>query len=154
MRLLLVLGLLLSLAPSQALAQSAEDPVETVRAFYAKDNIRAYGFYSKRLKGLFVRDDKAAKKRGDGLGSIDFAFYVNGQDTEDGWQKTLHLELLSRQDTRAEVKATFKNFTQQDLRYSLVLEKGRWLIDDVRSTGQDAWQLSKLFQPAAGGGSP
>lgn len=153
MRLLLVLGLLLSLAPSQALAQSADDPVETVRAFYAKDNIRSYEFYSKRLKALFVRDDKAAKKRGDG-GSIDFAFHVNGQDTEEGWQKTLHLELLSRKDKRAEVKATFKNFMQQDLRYTLVLEKGHWLIDDVRSTGESAWQLSKLFEPAAGGGSP
>jgi hypothetical protein len=151
MRLLLVLGFLLSLAPSQALAQSANAPVETVRAFYAKDNIRAYGFYSKRLKGLFVRDDKEAKKRGDSLGSIDFAFYVNGQDTEAGWEKTLHLELLSRDGLRAEVKAAFKNFTPQDLRYTLVQEKGRWLIDDVRSTGANSWQLSKLFEPAAGG---
>lgn len=78
MRLWLVLGLLFFLAPSQALAQSAKEPVETVRAFYAKNSIRAYEFYSKRLKGLFVRDDNEARKRGDGQGGIDFAFHVNG----------------------------------------------------------------------------
>ncbi len=146
MRLLLVLGLLLFIVPSQALAQSADDPVETVRAFYAKDSIRAYGFYSKRLKSLFVTDDRESKKRGDELGSINFAFYVNAQDTEDGWEKTLRFELVSRKDKRAEVKVTFKNFTPQDLRYSLVLEGGHWLIDDVRSVGEPPWRLSALFK--------
>jgi hypothetical protein len=141
-----VLALLLSLIAAPALAQSAEDPIESVRAFYAKDDIRAYGFYSKRLKGLFLRDERKAKQNGDELGSIDFAFYVNGQDTEDDWQKTLRLELLSRKGKRAEVRATFKNFTPQDLRYSLVLEGGKWLIDDVRSVGENPWRLSTLFK--------
>ncbi|WP_224248016.1 DUF3828 domain-containing protein [Hyalangium gracile] len=152
MRSLFVLGLLLSLVASPALAQSAQDPVETVRAFYAKDNIRAYEFYSKRLKGLFVQDQKQSEKTGE-MGSIDFAFHVNAQDTEDGWQKSLRLELLSRKGKRAEVKATFKNFTPQDLRYSLVLEGGRWLIDDVRSVGEVSWRLTEIFQPAKDGKS-
>ncbi|WP_224368896.1 hypothetical protein [Hyalangium versicolor] len=151
MRLWLVLGLLFFLAPSQVLAQSAKDPVETVRAFYAKDSIRAYEFYSKRLKGLFVRGDKEVEKRGDGQALIDFDFRVNGQDTKDGWEKTLHFELLSREDKSAEVKATFENYTPQEVRYSLVLEKGRWMIDDVHSTGKDTWRLSKLLEKALSG---
>jgi hypothetical protein len=141
-----VLALFLSHLAAPALAQSAEDPIESVRAFYAKDDIRAYGFYSKRLKGLFLRDERKAKQNGDELGSIDFAFHVNGQDTEDDWQKTLRLELLNRKGKRAEVRATFKNFTPQDLRYSLVLEGGHWLIDDVRSVGENPWRLSTLFK--------
>jgi hypothetical protein len=145
MRLLLVIGLVLSLVTVPALAQSTEDPVESVRAFYAKDDIRAYGFYSKRLKALFVRDERRARQQG-GMGNLDFAFHVNGQDTEEGWRKTLKLEQVSRKGKQAEVKVTFKNFTPQELRYSLVLEGGHWLIDEVRSVGEPPWRLTTVFK--------
>ena len=145
MRLLLVFGLLLSLVASPVLAQSTDSPVETVRAFYEKDSMRFYGFYSKRLKSLFQRDDRRAKRSG-GMGNLDFAFHVDGQDTEDGWKDTLRLKEVSREDKRAEVQVNFKNFTPHELRYSLVREGGQWRIDDVRSVGEDAWRLSTILK--------
>ena len=141
----LALGLLLlALSTAPALAQSATDPVGTVSAFYVKNEIHSPEFYSKKLNRLLTRDEQKAKKTG-GSPNLDFAFQLNGQDAEEGWRKTLRLELVSREGKHAEVKALFKNFQPQDLRYSLVLESGHWVIDDVRSTGPDAWQLSKLL---------
>lgn len=146
MRLLLVFGLLLSLVTAApVLAQSTEGPVESVRAFYEKDSIRAYGFYSKRLKGLFQRDDRRAQRSG-GMGHLDFAFHVDGQAKEDGWKDTLRLTLVSREDKRAEVQVTFKNFTPHELRYSLVREGSQWRIDDVRSVSEDPWRLSSILE--------
>src|SRR3954468_6489090 len=92
MRILIALALALGLVGA-AVAQSKDDPVATVRAFYAKDSIRAVQFYSKRLKELFAEEDR---KAGGEIGNLDFAFHVNAQDTEDGWEKTLRLELLSK----------------------------------------------------------
>jgi Protein of unknown function (DUF3828) len=141
MRILIALALALACA-GPAAAQSQDDPVATVRAFYAKDSIRAAQFYSKRLKALFAEDDR---KAGGEIGNLDFAFHVNAQDTEDGWQKTLRLALLSKAEKRAEVKAAFKNFEPQDIRYDMVLENGRWLIDDARSLGKTRWRLSTIL---------
>ena len=141
MRVLIALALALGFAGAAA-AQSKDDPVATVRAFYAKDSIRAAQFYSKRLKALFAEDERRA---GGEIGNLDFAFHVNAQDTEDGWEKTLRLSLVAKNASRAEVKAAFKNFGPQDIRYDLVLENGRWLIDDARSLGKTRWRLSTIL---------
>ncbi|TXN06408.1 DUF3828 domain-containing protein [Methylobacterium sp. WL103] len=125
-----------------AAAQSATDPVETVRAFYAKDDTGAVGFYAKRLRALYERDRREA---GNEVGRLDFAFTVNGQDTEANWQKTLKLVALSDDHERAQVQATFRNFTPQDLRYDLVREDGRWLIADVRSMTGQTWDLVTIL---------
>jgi hypothetical protein len=143
MRLLYILGALLALSLVPAFGQSADDPVATVRAFYAKDDVNASEFYSKRLKALFARDTQKAKREG-GMGNLGFAFHVNGQDTEDNWQKTLRLAVVSRTENRAKVKATFKNFNPNDIRYAMVRENGRWLIDDARSLGKEKWRLSTI----------
>jgi hypothetical protein len=45
----------------------------------------------------------------------------------------LGVELVKREKGRPEVRATFRNFGTQEIRYTLVREKGRWLIDDARS---------------------
>lgn len=81
-------------------------PVTVVREFYAKDSIRAYEFYSARLKDLFVKDDEAA---GGDLGNLTFAFHVNGQDVEDGWEKTLRFDLVESDGAHAVVRVTFRN---------------------------------------------
>jgi hypothetical protein len=133
---------LLALGAAPAFAQSATDPVETVRAFYAKDDIGAVGFYAARLRSLYERDRREA---GNEVGRLDFAFYVNGQDTEANWEKTLKLTMLASDDARAEVQATFHNGTPQELRYDLVRENGRWLIADVRSTTAQTWDLVTIL---------
>jgi hypothetical protein len=141
MRILIALALVLGLTGAAG-AQSKDDPIATVRAFYAKDSIRASQFYSKRLKALFAEEER---KAGGEIGNLDFAFHVNAQDTEEGWEKTLRLTLTSKAASRAEVKAAFKNFEPQDIRYDLVHENGRWLIDDARSLGKTRWRLSTIL---------
>lgn len=137
-----ILALILALLVAPALAQSASEPVKTVRAFYAKDDINAVRFYAKRLRALYERDQREAKGE---VGRLGFAFHVNGQDTEDKWEKTLKLTALSSSADKAEVQASFKNFSPQDIRYDMVRENGTWLIADVRSLKKEKWQLVKIL---------
>ena len=139
----LALALLLAVWTAPAHAQSASDPAETVRAFYAADDIDAVRFYAKRLRALYRRDRATA----DGVGNLNFAFHVNGQDTQDGWSRTLVLKTLSADADRAEVQAAFRNFRPQDLRYEMVREDGRWLIADVRSLKTETWRLTTILAP-------
>jgi hypothetical protein len=145
MRLPLLAAVLLLAVPASALAGEGRpsEPVDVVRAFYAKDSYRAYEFYSQRLKKQFVDDDRRA---GGEEGCLCFAFYLNAQDTVDGWEQSLQLDAVRKTKTRAEVKATFTNFGPQELRYDLVREHGRWLIDDVRSVVGKTWVLSRILQ--------
>lgn len=141
MRAVLALGLA-TLAAAPAAAQSASDPVETVRAFYAADDVNAVRFYAKRLRRLFEKDRKEAKGE---IGRLGFAFHVNAQDTADGWAKTLRLKSLQAGGDKAEVQALFKNVSPQEIRYDLVLEDGRWLIADARSLKKETWRLTDVL---------
>lgn len=116
-----VLALALGCLAGPALAQSAADPVETVRAFYAADDIGAVRFYARRLRALYERDRREA---GGEVGRLGFAFHVNGQDTEPGFARSLALAPLSNEGDRAEVRARFRNGGPQELRYSLLREDG------------------------------
>jgi hypothetical protein len=136
-----VLALLPVLA-GPARAQSATDPVESVRAFYDKDDINALQFYAARLRALFARDRREAKGE---VGRLDFAFHVNGQDTEEGWARTLTLTTVHADAKRAEVQARFRNGGAQEIRYDLVYEGGHWLIADARSLRGERWQLTKIL---------
>ena len=131
-------------APTQAAAAPDQGPIEVVRAFYARDSIRAYEFYSARLRALFEADARNAAGE---VGNLDFAFHVCGQDASEGWEKTLALELAGRGERHATVRVTFVSFKEaHELHYALVREKGRWLIDDVRSFGSQRWLLSKILK--------
>ncbi|MDV2984755.1 UNVERIFIED_CONTAM: DUF3828 domain-containing protein [Methylobacteriaceae bacterium AG10] len=137
-----VLALAFGLLAGPALAQSATDPLETVRAFYAADDINAVRFYAKRLRALHERDQREAKGE---VGRLGFAFHVNGQDTEPGFTKSLTLAQLSSEGDRAEVRATFRNGGPQELRYSLVREAGAWKIANVRSLKGETWDLIAIL---------
>lgn len=125
-----------------ARAQSATDPLETVRAFYVADDIHAVRFYAARLRALMERDIRESKGE---VGRLGFAFHVNGQDTDPGWAKTLTLTPLSQDGDRAELRATFRNGGPQDLRYSLVREVDAWKIANVRSRKGDRWDLIEIL---------
>ena len=114
-----------------------------VKAFYKRDSIRAYELYSARLKDLFIKDESPGE-----VGNLDFAFHMNGQDVEDGWEKTLTFDLIARGSDRAVVRVTFRNFQPQDIHYTLVRERGRWLIDDARSVAAESWVLSEILKGA------
>lgn len=137
-----VLALALGCLAGPALAQSAADPVETVRAFYAADDIGAVRFYARRLRTLYERDRREA---GGEVGRLGFAFHVNGQDTEPGFARSLALAPLSNEGDRAEVRARFRNGGPQELRYSLLREDGVWKIADVRSLKGETWDLVALL---------
>lgn len=132
----------LGLVAGPALGQSAADPVETVRAFYAADDINAVRFYARNLRGLYERDQREAKGE---VGRLGFAFHVNGQDTEPGWTKSLRLTALSSRGDRAEVQARFRNGGPQELRYSLLREAGAWKIANVRSLNSERWDLIEIL---------
>jgi hypothetical protein len=143
---LLAAALWTALSPPALAGEGRQpEPVDIVHAFYAKDSVHAYELYSERLKKLFAADERRA---GGGEGCLDFAFYVNGQDTVDGWEQTLHLESVRQTKARAEVKATFTSFGPQEIRYDLVREHGRWLIDDARSAVGVRWVLSRILRCA------
>lgn len=141
MRGLLVLSVLLSLA-TPAAAQPAGDAVTAVKAIYAASDPTKAKVYSKRLQALFDKDAKQA--RGE-VGNLDFDFAVNGQDTQEGYRKTLRYETTAAGADKAVVKVRFKNFEPQLLEYALVRENGRWVIDEVRSLGKTKWVLSKVL---------
>lgn len=138
----LLLALLILLGAGPALAQSASDPVGTVRAFYGAPSTDDLRFYAKALRALYERDQREAAGE---VGRIGFDFRVNGQDTAKGWEKTLRLATLSAGEDRAEVQATFRNGRPQDIRYDLVREGGRWLIADVRAVTGERWGLVALL---------
>ena len=102
------------------------------------------GVYSKRLQALLDKDEKETAE-GD-VGRIDWDLFVDGQD----WQLTeLKIVPALKEATRAEVRATFKNFGEpRDILYTLVLENGHWRIDDIQETLKPRWTMSKILLDA------
>ncbi len=146
----LALILIFALCASSAHAQANNDPVALITDIYqtyqADTDPPGYGdVYSKRLQALVDSDSKDAPD-GDG-GKIDWDVFVNGND----WQVSkLSITLVSKSATRARVRARFYNFKeQQDQLFDLVVEDGRWVIDDVRATRKgNRWTMSKILTRA------
>lgn len=142
MRLIAALGISASLV-LPASAQPASDAVAVVRKVYESSDPVSARVYSKRLQALFDEDAKRAKGE---VGNLDFDFAVNGQDTQAGYRRTLRFEPGPATGHSAVVTVTFKNFEPQTLRYDVVRENGRWLVDEVRSLGKTKWVLSGLLE--------
>ena len=129
------------------------DPVALLTAIYktytdigpGEDGVpELSGVYSKRLQALLDKDEKETAE-GD-VGRIDWDLFVDGQD----WQLTeLKIVPALKEATRAEVRATFKNFGEpRDILYTLVLENGHWRIDDIQETLKPRWTMSKILLDA------
>ena len=146
----LALILLLALCASWAQAQNASDPLALITDIYksytTENDVPGYeGVYSKRLQALVDSDGPDAPD-GDG-GKIDWDVFVNGND----WQVSkLSIALVSKSATRAQVRARFFNFKeQQDQLFDLIVEDGRWVIDEVRATQKgNRWTMSKILTRA------
>jgi hypothetical protein len=111
----------------------------------SSDSLNSAVIYSKRLQSLIAEDRKEADG---GEGKIDWNVFVNGSDyriTE------ANVDLISKDDQQAEVKATFKNFGDpQQVIFVLVKEDGRWAIDDVRSTMPGKlWSMSDTLESSS-----
>lgn len=153
MRRLCLILIALALGAASPLGDADSDPEALITAIYqaytdivpGEDGTpEVEGVYSARLQALL---DKDAKETPEGeVGRIDWDVFVDGQD----WQLTeLKIVPVSKEATRAEVRATFKNFGEpRDLLYSLVLEGGHWRIDDIQETLKPRWTLSKILLDA------
>jgi hypothetical protein len=143
-------SLIFALCASFAHAQDASDPVALItniyKAYTTDTESPGYGdVYSKRLRTLIDSDSLDAPD-GDG-GKIDWDVFVNGND----WTVSkLAITLVSKSATRAQVRARFFNFKEpQDQLFDLVVEDGRWVIDDVHATKMGArWTMSKILTRA------
>jgi Protein of unknown function (DUF3828) len=146
-RAVLLLAVLLGLAP--AAAAPADDPLTLIRSIYdvylEKIDTGYADPYSARMRRLLDADAKNTPK-GD-AGKIDWDVFVDGND----WALTdLNIALVSRADTRARVRATFKNHNEpRDILFDLVREDGHWAIDDVASVRIGGrWTMSKILTGA------
>jgi Protein of unknown function (DUF3828) len=134
----------LALVPP-VLAQSADDPVDTVKALFAKRSQAPDApFMSARLKRLFAAQRHRARTADGPLPGLDFDYLCNCQEEEDNWRQTLRYEVNGRTDRTAKVIASFKNYEQRQTTFSLVKENGKWLIDEIHSQGSDP--MSRLLQ--------
>ncbi len=106
----------------------------------ARSYIPPEDIYTPRLSRLFAEDRKRAGKE---VGCIDFLFWINGQDSD------LQDIRVARQPGPDEdhliVVAKFKNETPQELHFQFQRIKGKWLLDEVESLGDEKWVLSKLL---------
>jgi hypothetical protein len=86
---------------------------------------------SKRLAGLFARDDQFMKESGD-VGHIDSDPFISGQDGE---VKNLKVSIGSQEGDKATVFADFRSFGESvRVGFAMVRENGRWVIDDITNT--------------------
>ncbi len=86
------------------------------------------GLLSPGLAALFAADDRF-EEESQGVGNLDWDPFINGQDGE---VKGLVLHAAEAADGKARVTATFMSLkAKQSVDFNLVLDKGRWLIDDI-----------------------
>ncbi len=138
--------LLVLCGATPAPAQTQADPVAYVQAIYAalyqRDNPPAwYGQnYSARLKKLIDADQKSAHKNGD-AGHFDWDPIINAQD----WKLTdIRISLVSQAAGQAVVDASFHNLdSDQHMRFNLVMQAGKWAIDDMRRSTNRAGRCRK-----------
>jgi hypothetical protein len=148
-RRLVIAALLMALCAAPAAAQVDADPLSFITAIYKSYKTNAPGLedmYSRRLQALI---DKDASETPEGMvGRIDWDVFVDGQD----WRLSkLKIELVSRTETAARVRATFLNFDKPcDLLFDLVLEGGHWRIDEIQETLKPRWIMSKILADVPG----
>jgi hypothetical protein len=106
--------------------------------------------FSRRLMALYRAAVKRSEELNAPVSGLDFDYAVNGQDFEPATKRSVRHRIVAQTTTTARVETTFRNGGPQTLVYSLVLEGGRWLIDDVRNPrAGEGWTLSELYKEGA-----
>jgi Protein of unknown function (DUF3828) len=147
----LVAGMLLGVLPLSA-ATRIDDPVSFVAGVYrhfievqSKDSpyTPPEDIYTPRLAKLFQDDQKRAKGE---VGCLDFDFWVNAQD----WTiKNLSVTKGTSGVDRETVIARFVNLGErEEIHFDFLRVDGRWLLDEVQSTTNPRWTLSKILKCA------
>jgi hypothetical protein len=140
---------------------SPSDPGRFVASIYANgrepavwaqwlDGARRGEWFSPGLTALWAQCDGRARKIGDELAALDFDVATNSQGAE---VKSFTVRTLSRDALHASVVAKLmpdnwvrKSDRENEIRYDLVWERGRWAIDDVHSVIEpNPWSLRALL---------
>jgi hypothetical protein len=143
-------------------AQAAPlDPARYVASIYANgrepkvwdqwlDGARPEEWFSRALTALWAQCDARARKTKDELGPLDFDVATNSQGMD---VKSFTVRTLSRDASHASVVANLtpnnwgrKSDRENEIRYDLVWERGRWAIDDIHSVIEpNPWSLRALL---------
>ena len=148
-------------APGVAAQAAPSDPARFVASIYANGResavwdqwlhgARRGEWFSSTLTALWAQCDTRARKTRDELGALDFDIATNSQGME---VKKFMVKTLSRDASRASVVAKLtpdnwvrKSDRENEIRYDLVWERGRWAIDDIHSVIEpNAWSLRALL---------
>jgi hypothetical protein len=138
------------------------DPARFVASIYADgregvvwaewlDGARRREWFSSALTALWAKCDDHARKTKDELGAVDFDVATNSQGLE---VRRFTVKTLSRDASHASVVATLtpdnwvrKSERENEIRYDLVWERGRWAIDDIHSVIEpNAWSLRAILK--------
>ena len=143
-------------------AQAAQsDPDHFVTSIYSNgreanvwaewlDGLLRREWFTQALTTLWANCDAHAHKTGDGLGAVDFDVATNSQGME---VKSFTVKTLSQDASRAIVVVRLvpnnwvrKSKQENEIRYDLVWEHGRWKIDDIHSVIEpNAWSLRTIL---------
>jgi hypothetical protein len=154
MRLSAVIALLVCLISHGAFAQTAPEPLQLVRSFYATNFREESMPLSARLKDLLSRAQAKSKELDSPVAGLDFSWTMGAQDADDGWEKTLRLAVLKSDANRAQVQAKLRLFKKEparEIHYLLEREQGRWVVGDIVYLGPDRYTLSDLLARGAKG---
>ena len=116
-----------------------------MRWFYPLRPETAPAPFSQRLQKLQDLAIANSRKLNAPVSGIDFAFQVNAQDTEPGYEKSLRIIVRRNDGKRARVRVSLRNFRNVELVFELVPENGKWVVDEVRSIREPRWVLSRLL---------
>jgi hypothetical protein len=142
----------LTFGAAQVPSRAADDAEITkiVRELYDKDLVRDAEPFSARLLALHDAAITKSMELNEPVSGLDFDYVINGQDFSETAHASATFEVISKSDTRAQVKVNFVNFDPQELVYDVVPEGGLWLIDEVVSlTPGLEWTLSELLAEGA-----
>lgn len=145
----LVVSLALLLSSFAAVAQTPAEPLALVRSFYVPGFNEDTMPLSERLTKLLDAAIANSRKHNAPVTGLDFAWTVNAQDTQPGFERTLQFGEIARSDSTALIRVAFHNGRDEELHYQLIRENGSWVVDDIRYLRGDPTTLSKMLATGA-----
>lgn len=124
-----VLAVLLLGLPARA--QAPADPLEMVRSFYAPGYNENVMPLSARLTSLLDAAVANSKRHNAPVSGLDFAWTTNSQDTHAGYERSLQFGQIRREEDSALIRVAFYNGRDEELRYEMKRENGKWVVDDI-----------------------
>lgn len=129
--------------------RNANETLALVRSFYERAPGPDHLLFSARLEKFRAAALARSREIDAPVAGLDFAFYLNAQDAEIGYLKSLRIAQIRNDGKRARVRATMRNYRPVELWFDLVREGEQWRIDEVQSRRDPRWTLSRLYMAGA-----